>query len=142
VTPTRSQAGSITLWLTVMVVALFAASGLVYDGGEALAAKGRAVAAAYGAARAGANALDPARLAEGASPSADPSAATAAARDFLVQAGLDPGTATISVANGTVAVGVRITQPTRLLGVVGVSSLTVIGHGSARPIYGLTGGTP
>jgi hypothetical protein len=136
----KSEAGSVTLWLTITAVALFAAAGLVLDGGEAMGAKSRAVADAYGAARAGADSLDQAMLATGAAPSPDPAAATVAARSFLAQAGVDPAGATIAVTGVQVSVTVRISQRTRILGVVGVGSITVTGHGTARPVYALTGG--
>ena len=140
-TRTRSQAGSVTLWLAVMVVALFAAAGLVYDGGQALARDGRWPTPTGRPALAN-NSLDRAQLAEGAIPSPDPTAAVAAARAFLAQAGVDPDAATVTIAGGTSAVAVRITEPTHILGVVGVGSLTVTGHGVARPVYGLGPGEP
>jgi hypothetical protein len=135
-----SEAGSITLWLAVTAVALFAAAGLVLDGGEAMGAKTRAVSDAYGAARAGADSLDQAGLATGAAPSPDPVAATLAARTFLTQAGIDPATAAVVVTAGQVSVTVRISQRTRILGMVGVGSITVTGHGTARPVYAVGGG--
>ena len=118
----RSEAGSITLWLAITAVALFAAAGLVLDGGEAMGAKTRAVADAYGAARAGADSLDQAGLATGAAPSPDPAAAA------------------VAVTAGQVSVTVRISQRTKILGVVGVGSITVTGHGTARPVYAVGGG--
>jgi hypothetical protein len=136
----QSEVGSITLWLAITAVALFAAAGLVLDGGEAMGAKSRAVADAYSAARAGADSLDQARLATGAAPSPDPAAATVAARSFLAQAGVDPAGATIAVTGGQVSVTVRISERTRILGVVGVGSITVTGHGTARPVYAVAGG--
>lgn len=136
------QAGSVTLWATVMMVALFAAAGMVLDGGQAMAAKGRAVADAYGAARAGADALNRSQLAQGGPATPDPVAAGMAARQFLTQSGVDPARATVTVTGAVVTVGVEIREPTRLLGVVGVDHITVTGHGSARPSYRLVGGGP
>ena len=135
-----SEAGSITLWLAITAVALFAAAGLVLDGGEAMGAKTRAVADAYGAARAGADSLNRAGLATGAGPSPDPVAASLAARTFLAQAGIDPAAAAVAVTAGQVSVTVRISQRTKILGVVGVGSITVTGHGTARPVYAVGGG--
>ena len=135
-----SEAGSITLWLAVTAVALFAAAGLVLDGGEAMGAKTRAVADAYGAARAGADSLNQAGLATGAGPSPDPVAASLAARTFLAQAGIDPAAAAVAVTAGQVSVTVRISQSTKILGVVGVGSITVTGRGTARPVYAVGGG--
>jgi hypothetical protein len=138
----RRDEGSVTVWLAVMVVAILAAAGLVYDGGEALGAKGRAIADAYGAARAGADALDRAALAQGGPPVPDRGAAQLAARRFLIQAGVDPTRAVVAVTGDAVTVQVSIRQPTRILGVVGIGDLTVSGHGSARPLYGLTAAAP
>ena len=50
--------GSITAYLLITTVAIFALAGLVLDGGAALAAHGRAADVAQQAARAGADALD------------------------------------------------------------------------------------
>jgi hypothetical protein len=47
-TADHGEAGSVTLWLMVMVLAMFAAIGLVFDGGRALALKGTAISDAYG----------------------------------------------------------------------------------------------
>jgi hypothetical protein len=131
-----AETGSVTLWLAVTVVVLFAAAGLVFDGGEAMGAKGRAVADAYGAARAGADALNRAQLAQGGPPTPDPVTAEAAARRFLAQAGVDPAGANVTVTGAVVAVRVQITEPTRILGVIGVGSITVTGQGTARPVFG------
>ena len=56
--PEEDDRGSITAYLLITTVAIFALAGLVLDGGAALAAHGRAADVAQQAARAGADALD------------------------------------------------------------------------------------
>jgi hypothetical protein len=146
-TPGRSSSaerGSVTLWLVITVVGLFAAVGLVADGGQALAAKGRAISDAYGAARAGAEALDRAAFTQGGPPAPDPAAARSAAATFLSEAGADPGRALITITAQEVTVTVTLTSPTELLGALGINGLTVTGRGQARAIYGIptSGGRP
>jgi hypothetical protein len=140
--PDERQSGSVTLWLMITAVALFAAMGLVSDGGQALAVKGQAISDAYGAARAGAEALDQASFARGGPPSPDATAAQAAAVAFLARAGVGPGQAQIVVTTAEVTVTVQLSAPTPLLGAVGVGPFTVTGRGNARAIYGLRGPTP
>ena len=73
--------GSITAYLLITTVAIFALAGLVLDGGAALAAHGRAADVAQQAARAGADALDETSLrsATPAGLTANPAAARTAA---------------------------------------------------------------
>jgi len=133
------EAGSVTLWLVIMTVALLAAAGLVYDGGQALALKGMAINDAAGAARAGAEALDQAAFVAGGNPSPDPSAATAAAMTFLDQAGVPAGDATVSVSGALVSVTVHLTWPPAILSAVGAGTFHVSGSGAARAVYGVRG---
>ena len=82
--------GSVTAYLLVTMVALFALAGLVLDGGAALAAHGRAADIAQQAARAGADALDETSL-RSATPAgftANPAAARSAADRVLTAAGV------------------------------------------------------
>ncbi|MHB1510829.1 MAG: hypothetical protein ACYCST_16100 [Acidimicrobiales bacterium] len=68
----------------------------------------------------------------------DPTEAEAAAGSFLRGVG-EQGTVTVS--GDTVTVTVHLRQPLAILSIVGVSSLTVTGTGSAVPVVG-PGGAP
>lgn len=138
----REETGSVILWLMIMAVAMFAAVGLVSDGGRAMAVKGTAISDAYGAARAGAQALDRASFAAGGTPTPDAAAAKAAASIFLSQAGVSPGQALIAVNPPEVTVTVTLTSANDLLAAVGIGQFTVTGSGSSRAVYGVRGPRP
>ena len=138
----EDERGSVTLWLVIMAVALIAAIGLVFDGGEALAVKGRAISDAYGAARAGAEALDRDQFARSGAATPSAAAAVSAASTFLSAAGVEAGQATVAVNGPVVTVTVRLTSPATILGAVGASSFRLTGTGSARAIYGVRGPRP
>lgn len=128
-----------TLWLVIMAVAMFAAIGLVSDGGQALATKGMAISDAYGAARAGAESLNETSLRSGQGPvTLDVAAARQAATTFLIQSGVAPGDAQITVSADQVTVIVHLTSPAPILGAVGVRGFHVTGQGSAQPVRGVT----
>ncbi|HEY1989851.1 MAG TPA: pilus assembly protein TadG-related protein [Acidimicrobiales bacterium] len=131
---TRRQDGSITAFLAFFAVALFALMGLVLDGGNAMNAQQAAYDEAEQAARAGAGALSVDGLRAG-SIEIDTQAAIAAAEEYTVSSG-HPGTA--SVTDGKVTVNVRYRIPTSILGIVGISSLSVSATASAVNVYGVT----
>ncbi len=134
----QADGGSISAFVILLVPALMALSGLVVDGGTALAAQQAAVDEAGQAARAGAGALSVDALRSGVV-EVDPQAAVAAAEAFTVAAG-HPGTASVSA--GVVTVSIRYRIPTALLGIVGVRSLPVAGTASAIDVEGVTEGSP
>jgi Flp pilus assembly protein TadG len=117
-----------------MLVALFALLGLVVDGGRAMAARQAAQDEAEQAARAGAGALSVESLRSGQT-DLDPQAAVAGAESFTLEAG-HPGTAT--VAGGTVTVTVSYPVPTAVLGLVGISSISVSATASAFDVHGVS----
>ena len=131
---TNRQEGSITAFLAFFAVALFALMGLVLDGGNAMNAQQAAYDEAEQAARAGAGALSVDGLRAG-SIAIDTQAAIAAAQAYTVNSG-HPGTA--SVADGKVTVNVRYRIPTSILGIVGISTLSVSATASAVNVYGVT----
>ncbi len=133
----RTDAGSLSAFAALLLVALFALSGLVLDGGTALAAHQAAANEAEEAARAGAGALSVDALRTGALV-LDPSAAVAAAEAFTSSAG-HPGTA--AVTGGTVTVHVSYQVPTAVLGIIGISSLTVSASASAIDLQGVSVGS-
>jgi len=130
----RGQEGSISAFLAFFAVALFALMGLVLDGGRAINAQQSAYDEAEQAARAGAGALSIDGLRAG-SVTIDTQTAIAAAEAYTVSSG-HPGTA--SVTNGRVTVNVKYRIPTSILGIVGISTLSVSATASAVNVHGVT----
>ena len=128
------ERGQVTAFVVVIMVALLAMAGLVIDGGDALAAKRRAINEADAAARVGAQALDVAGYRAAGTFAPDPDTAVAAARAFLARTG-DVGE--VAVHGDQVVVTVHLNQPTTLLGIVGVRSMTLTGTGSAHLSHGV-----
>lgn len=131
--------GRVTAFVVIVVTAVLAFGGLVLDGGLALAAKVRAIGEAQEAARAGAQEIDLAAYRADGTLRLAPQQASAAARAYLASAGRS---GTVSVAGNTVNVTITISQPTQLLGLVGVGSITVSGTGQAQPQRGISGVIP
>jgi hypothetical protein len=129
--------GSITAFVALMLVAIFALVGLVVDGGSELSAHQSAVDEAEQAARAGAGALSVGALRSG-SLQIDTPQAVMAAEQFTLEAG-HPGTATVSAGTVTVAVHYRIR--TQILGIIGLSSLPVSASASAVNVQGVAVGS-
>ena len=127
-----NQEGSITLWFAVLASALLAVVGLVWAGGDALAAKARAQSEAFAAARAGAQAVSGAGLAAG-TVVLDPVAANQAAEAVLGAAGAN---GVVSVSGRTVSVTVSASVPGELLSLVGIATLEVRGSASATATPG------
>jgi hypothetical protein len=124
-TVSRDERGqSISLFVLVIMGALIITTGLVIDGGQKVAATSRAESAAAGASRAAGNAAATQQLG-GADPA---SAAVLAAKTYL--AGQPDVQGAISIANGVVLVTTSAQQPTILLSIIGVGSVS--GQGSAR----------
>ena len=121
----RNERGqSISLFVLVIMGALIITTGLVIDGGQKVAATSRAESAAAGAGRAAGNAAATQQLggADGTG------AAVVAAKTYLAgQPGVD---GTVSISNGVVLVATSANEPTILLSVIGISSVS--GQGSAR----------
>lgn len=138
--------GRVTGFFVVLTTAVLLFAGLVLDGGLALAAKVRAIGAAQEAARAGAQAIDLGAYRTDGTMRLDPGRAAAAARAYLADApisrrdatGGGPGGLAVSVVvvGDTVTVTVAVSEPTQLLGLVGISSIRVSGTGSAHPDRG------
>ena len=133
--------GSITAYLLITTVAIFAFAGLVLDGGAALAAHGRAADVAQQAARAGADALDETSLRSvtSAGLTANPAAARTAAGRVLAAAGV---TGDVAVNGSSVTVTARVTQPAAILSIVGISEVGGTATATAVPLHGTTTGAP
>lgn len=135
----KDENGRVTAFVVIITLAALLFAGLVLDGGLALAAKVRAMGEAQEAARAGAQEIDLAAYRADGTLRPIPHQASASAHSYLAAAG---HTGTVSVAGNTVNVTVRINQPTQLLGLAGIGSITVTGSGQAQPQRGISGVIP
>ncbi len=131
----RAEQGTVTVFVVVFMLALMLVAGLVFDGGNVLAARQEAANVAASAARAGTQALDiTAARTSGGAP-LDASAAIARADAYLSQTGT---TGTAIVQGNQVVVDVTITRRTLLLGLAGIAKITVHGRGEAHGIRAVT----
>ncbi|WP_372404924.1 TadE/TadG family type IV pilus assembly protein [Streptomyces luteireticuli] len=128
--------GGIAVYTAICALVLLGIIGLVLDGGGKLRATERADALATEAARAGGQAIDPARAVPARAIAADPAAARAAAHAYLDRAGI-PGDVTVADGGKTLTVTTHSTYTTRFLPAVGITSLTVTGHGQATLLHGV-----
>ena len=140
-TPSRSDAGSVTLFLAITVVGLLVLLGLVVDGGAKIRAVQHADAVAADAARAGGQAINVPAAITGAAPTVDARAAVAAANGSLRGAGV---TGTVGVTDAGQSLDVEVTTTTRtvFLGLIGITTMTVHGHAHVTLVRGVTGATP
>ncbi len=134
----KSDDGSVTAFVALLLVAMFVLMGLVLDGGTALSAQQAATDEAEQAARAGAGSLSVDALRAG-SIKIDQQAAVAAAEAFTLAAG-HPGTATVS--GDVIRVEVHYRVPTDILSMVGIKSLPVSAEATAFDVAGVTSGSP
>ncbi|WP_407842117.1 hypothetical protein ACE1OC_42965 (plasmid) [Streptomyces sp. DSM 116496] len=133
----RGDQGGISVYAAIVTVALLAIVGLAIDGGGKLRATERADAVAMEAARAAGQAIDPASAVNGTGIRVDPEAAAAAAQAYLARVG-SQGSTTLSADGTQLTVTVRGSYTTKFLPVVGIGSMEVTGHGSARLLHGVT----
>lgn len=129
----RDDEGRVTAFVVVITTACLLFAGLVLDGGLALSAKTRAIGQAEEAARAGAQELDLAAYRNSGVARLQPPAALSAAQRYLNSVGAN---GTVTVTGNTVNVSVTAHQRTQLLGLIGISELTVTGDGHAAPNQG------
>jgi hypothetical protein len=130
-----AEQGQVTVLVTGLLVALIAMAGLVFDGGDILAAHRRADDEAAGAARAAAQAVSQSDLLGAGTVVLDPTRARAAAFAYLARTG---HSGVVDVSGNTVHVTVAFRQPVQILGIVGVGSATVHGEASALAVRGVT----
>jgi len=105
------------------------AIALLVDGARQSAATSQATAIAEEAARAGAQAADPAALATGSAVVVDPQRAIIEATTYLTTAGATAGS--VQIQGNQLTVQVEITRPTIFLSMIGITQLTASGAGSA-----------
>jgi hypothetical protein len=130
----RADEGRATAFVVVLTIGILALAGLTLDGGLALSAKVKANGQAEAAARAGAQAIDLAAYRNTGTLQLVPVQALADAHSYLATVG---AYGTVTVIGDTVTVTVTASQGTQLLGMVGISSITVHGIGSAHPQRGV-----
>lgn len=133
----RDERGRVTAFVVILTSACLLFAGLVLDGGLALSAKVRAIGHAEEAARAGAQKLVLTAYRDNSVVRLAPAAARTAASQYLSAVGAQ---GTVTVANNTVTVSVTASQPSQLLGLIGVAAISVSGTGHARPEQGQLGG--
>ncbi len=131
----QADRGQATAFMVILTVGILAVAGLTLDGGLALAAKVKANGHAEAAARAGAQAIDLTRYRATDTLRLVPAEAIADAQHHLATVS---ATGTVTVSGDTVTVAVTASQPTQLLGMVGISTLSVHGEASAHPQRGVT----
>jgi Flp pilus assembly protein TadG len=129
-----SDQGSFTAFVAVLAVALFALLGLVIDGGRAVAAESAATGEAEQAARVGADQISIEAIRSG-TVAIDPIAATSAANAYLRSVG-SPGVVTVT--GQTVNVHITSSEPTVILGIIGVEQIGVSASASATNVHGVT----
>jgi hypothetical protein len=130
----RADEGRVSAFVVVLTFGILALAGLTLDGGLALAAKVEANGQAEAAARAGAQAIDLTVYRTSNRLQLVPAQAVANAQSYLAAVG---ASGAVTVSGDTVTVTVTAAQNTQLLGMVGISSLTVHGTGSAHPQRGV-----
>lgn len=108
----NDERGSITAFVAVVATALVMVAGMAYDGGQVIHAHNAARNDAEQAARAGAQEIDLTHLRQTNEPRLDPTAAEAAALEYLAQVG---ATGTAIVDGADITVTVTRTQPLRIL---------------------------
>ena len=126
----RADEGSISLLAVVMAFAVLAMIGLSVDGGGKVRAAERADNIASEAARAAGQAILTSQAIQGGAKVIDPSAAVAAAQQYLATAGVR-GTVTVSDDRTHVTVTVTIVYRTVFLELIGVNNFTVTRHATA-----------
>ncbi len=125
--PESGDGGGIAFLMLGAAIALLMVLGLVLDGSAKAHALDRANQLAYEAARAGLQTVNPSVS------GVDHVAVDAAVDKYLAAHGVSGSAA---IADQQVVVEVTITEPTKMLSMVGVDSMTVTGHGTANLVYG------
>jgi Flp pilus assembly protein TadG len=140
--PGQAERGSLTLMLAVMFVSLVALAGIVIDGGAKLTAAENATSIAQEAARAGAGMVNQQTAYSSGSFVVDIGQAEAAANQYLATAstaGVTGSSGPVPGQPNTIEVTVTITRPTKVLSILGITSMTVTGHATANLESGVTG---
>lgn len=132
----RDERGSVSVWLALAAVALVLCVGIAVDLGGQVHAQQRARGIAAQAARTAGEEVAAAQAIRGQTPTVDVAAAKRAASAYLAQAGV---TGTVTIRSGNVDVTVTDTYTPMFLSSIGVGTLTVTGHSSARLVRAVQG---
>jgi len=135
--PGSREQGQVTAFVVIMMAAFLAFAGLVYDGGNALAAKTTAIDEAQEAARAGAQQINLAAFRATGQVTLDPAAAAAAAQAYVAAAG-GRDTATVTVTGDTVTVQISAVSTTEFLRLFGIPAIHITGSATATAETGVT----
>jgi hypothetical protein len=130
--PDPNERGAVTVFVTIITVAVLAVGGLVADGGRILTARREAANVAESAARAGAQAIDLHALRTTGALVLDPTVATTDAYTYLRENGY---TGTVTADTNHVHVTVTIRRATVMLSAIGLRSYSVTGDGDATPAH-------
>jgi hypothetical protein len=134
----RSEAGQVTAFVVVFMVAIIGFAGLVIDGSVALSAQRRAMNEAQAAARAGAEAIDVGEYREHGRSVIDEVAAGDAVDAYMRVVHIPKANYRVAFAGTeSVIVDEWFTKPLNILGAFGVGPVTARGHGSARSAHGI-----
>lgn len=131
------QRGSVTIFMATAAFVMIVLAGLAVDLGGQVAAQQQARDVAAQAARVGGEQLQGSTAVEGQGAQMDTNAAAAAARNYLAAAGV-PGTVTVQ-GNDTLEVTTYQNYQTKFLPIIGIGSLHVTGHSTARLIRAQNG---
>jgi hypothetical protein len=141
--PGHAERGTLSLMLIIVFPALVALAGIVIDGGAKLTAAENANSLAQEAARAGAGIINRQVAYSTGNFVVDANQAEAAAQEYLATAAIATpgisGTAEPGPDPNTIEVTVTILQPTKVLSIIGINSMTVTGQAIANLQTGVTG---
>lgn len=133
----HDERGSVSVWLALAAVALVLCVGIAVDLGGQVHAQQRARGIAAQAARTAGEEVAAAQAIRGQTPTVDVAAAKRAASAYLAQAGVNGN---VTVRSGNVLdVTVTDTYAPMFLSSIGVGTLTVTGHSSARLVRAVQG---
>lgn len=132
----HSERGQLSVFVVVLALPLVAMAGLLADGGGVLAAHQQAVADAFEAARAGAQAIDISALRSSDALVLEQGEARAQATAYLSAVG-EGGK--VSVQGDSVTVTVSVQHSLVVLSLFGLGPVTVTGTATATAIQGITG---
>ena len=131
----RREIGQATVFVLALIPALLLCAGLVWDGGQAIAANLRLYGDADAAARAAAQHLDLVTYRRTGRVRLNPDSAAQAGRRVLHAAG-DSGQVRIS--GNQVTVTARTTVATQIISFSGLTRHTVHATSTAHPVHGIT----
>lgn len=124
----------VTAFVTILAAGLLLFAGLVIDGGMVLATKRKAIDDAESAARAGAQMIDVSVLRTTGEVVLLADQAEGAAQAYLADSGAE---GTVEVVGDRIEVTVTRNQRMQILGIGGLGSVTVVGHGVSEPRRGV-----